>query len=457
MSVKRIRRTGGITLPVRIFSKARVLGLASAIAMAPALAFAPAPASAQIGASISVGQGVDDFYRARGGRPLWLVPGNEAAARHLIDFLETASVDRLNPGRYRIGELRKAMQAAWGGKASAVHRADRLLSEAFVAYANDLKRLPNPSTYFVEGQVAPRAKAPRAWLQEAASAPSMERYVSDMGWMNPLYGQLRKALLTGGHADEAHRTLLQVNLERARALPGGPGRYIVVNAAAQRLFAYENGQVVDSMRVVVGKPKYPTPMMAALVRYASLNPYWNVPPDLAAERIAPNVVKEGLRYLRSRGYEVMSDWTDNATVIDPSTVDWKAVADGTAEVRIRQLPGKYNAMGDMKFMFPNREGIYLHDTPEKELLSEASRLFSGGCVRLEDAPRLARWMFGKDLQAQGAAPEQRVDLPSPVPVYITYLTAVPSGSSIAWYEDIYDRDGVRLPGPAGSGTAVAAR
>jgi murein L,D-transpeptidase YcbB/YkuD len=251
--------------------------------------------------------------------------------------------------------------------------------------------------------------------------------------------------------------LLQVNLERARALPGGPGRYIVVNAAAQRLFAYENGQVVDSMRVVVGKPQYPTPMMAALVRYASLNPYWNVPPDLAAERIAPNVVKEGLGYLRTRGYQVMSDWTDNATVIDPSTIDWKAVAAGTTEVRIRQLPGRYNAMGDMKFMFPNREGIYLHDTPEKELLTEASRLFSGGCVRLEDAPRLGRWMFGKDLQAQGSAPEQRVDLPTPVPVYITYLTAVPSGSSIAWYDDIYDRDGVSLPGRAGSGGAVVAR
>jgi murein L,D-transpeptidase YcbB/YkuD len=210
------------------------------------------------------------------------------------------------------------------------------------------------------------------------------------------------------------------------------------------------------MRVVVGKPKYPTPMMAALVRYASLNPYWNVPPDLAAERIAPNVVKEGLGYLRTRGYEVLSDWGDGARVVDPSGVDWKAVADGTTEVRIRQLPGPHNAMGKMKFMFPNREGIYLHDTPEKELLTEASRLFSGGCVRLEDASRLGEWMFGRALQAQGSDPEQRVDLPQPVPVYITYLTAVPSGSSIAWYDDIYGRDGVRTAG-TGAGAPLAAR
>jgi murein L,D-transpeptidase YcbB/YkuD len=454
----RTQRTGGISPPVRIFYKARAIVVASALATSPALAFVPAPAAAQAVAGQAVtGHGVEDFYRNRGGRPLWLAPGTGDAAQQLIEHLETASVDRLNPRKYRTHDLRRAVQSAWGGKASAVQRAERLLSYAFVEYANDLKRLPNPSTYFVEGQVAPRPKAPRAWLEEAASAPSLQQYAASMGWMNPLYAQLRRALLTGGHEDEAHRMLLQVNLERARALPGGPGRYIVVNAAAQRLFAYENGQVVDSMRVVVGKPQYPTPMMAALVRYASLNPYWNVPPDLAAERIAPNVVKEGLGYLRTRGYQVMSDWTDNATVIDPSTIDWKAVAAGTTEVRIRQLPGRYNAMGDMKFMFPNREGIYLHDTPEKELLTEASRLFSGGCVRLEDAPRLGRWMFGKDLQAQGSAPEQRVDLPTPVPVYITYLTAVPSGSSIAWYDDIYDRDGVSLPGRAGSGGAVVAR
>ena len=86
-----------------------------------------------------------------------------------------------------------------------------------------------------------------------------------------------------------------------RALPAGNQRYVVVNTAAQRLFMYENGQVVDSMRVVVGKPKHATPMMNAFIRAAALNPYWNVPPDLAAERIAPNVVKQGVGYLKSHG------------------------------------------------------------------------------------------------------------------------------------------------------------
>jgi murein L,D-transpeptidase YcbB/YkuD len=191
-------------------------------------------------------------------------------------------------------------------------------------------------------------------------------------------------------------------------------------------------------------------MMGGLIRFASLNPYWFVPPDLAAERIAPNVVKQGLKYLNRQGYEVVDDFVENPKIVDPSIIDWKAVAGGSFNVLIRQKPGRYNSMGRMKFMFPNEQGIYLHDTPEKELLSEASRLFSGGCVRLEDAPRLGRWLFGRELNPEGAAAEQQVRLPRPVPVYITYLTAAPAGSSIAYFDDVYGRDGVRVAGGATS-------
>ena len=142
-------------------------------------------------------------------------------------------------------------------------------------------------------------------------------------------------------------------------------------------------------------------MMAALLRYTSLRPYWNVPPDLAAERIAPNVVKHGPAYLRQKGYQLLSDWSDKARVISPAGVDWAAVAAGRKEVRLRQLPGPANSMGDMKFMFPNAQGIYLHDTPQDELFGEAARLFSGGCVRLEAAHRLGAWLYGKPLKARG--------------------------------------------------------
>jgi murein L,D-transpeptidase YcbB/YkuD len=210
---------------------------------------------------------------------------------------------------------------------------------------------------------------------------------------------------------------------------------------------------VDSMRVVVGKPKHATPMMNAYIRAAALNPYWNVPPDLAAERIAPSVVRQGVSYLAANGYQVLSDWSDNPAIVDPATIDWPAVADGRIEIRVRQLPGPNNALGQMKFVFPNAQGIFLHDTPERQLLSEASRLYSGGCIRLEDAPRFARWLWGRDLHKSGDAPEQIVPIPTLVPLFVTYLTAAPSGGSIAYFDDVYGRDAERL---AAAGEPVTA-
>jgi murein L,D-transpeptidase YcbB/YkuD len=262
-----------------------------------------------------------------------------------------------------------------------------------------------------------------------------------MGWMHPYYAQLRRHL-TDERMDDNRRALLNLNLERARSLPAG-GRYVLVNSAAQRLFMVENGRTVDMMRVVVGKPVHPTPMMAALIRFTSLRPYWNVPSDLAAERIAPNVVKHGLPYLRQRGYQVLSDWSDRPRLLNPASVDWASVAAGRKEVRLRQLPGPANSMGDMKFMFPNDQGIYLHDTPEEDLFGEDTRLFSGGCVRLEAAHRLATWLYGRPLRARGATPEQNVHLTKPVPVYLTYMTVIPSGTELAFYDDIYRWDAAK--------------
>ncbi|HYI42756.1 MAG TPA: L,D-transpeptidase family protein [Sphingomicrobium sp.] len=433
---------------------------AVAVALIAAAPFALPAGQAQaetLSASADVnGREVAAFYASRQQRPLWLQGGQLSPAGHeLVRLLNSADVDRLDSRSYMTSALMRALGGAARGDRRAIVRAEQLLSEAFVAYARDLRRAPYAGMTYVDAALRPAAPAPRALLGEAAAAPSLTEYVQNMGWMNPLYAPLRRALSTNNFADSRERTLLQLNLERARALPASKGRFVLVNAAAQKLFMYENGQVVDSMRVVVGKPKYATPMMTALIKFASLNPYWNVPPDLAAERIAPGVVKEGIRHLTARGYQVLSSWEEDAHVIDPTTVDWQAVADGRVEVRVRQLPGPGNAMGQMKFMFPNQFGVYLHDTPEKELLSEASRLYSGGCVRLEDAPRLARWLFGQDLRASSDQPELPVPLPGPVPVAITYLTAVPSGSSIVYFEDIYGRDAQRMAQLGGGALAAS--
>jgi murein L,D-transpeptidase YcbB/YkuD len=241
---------------------------------------------------------------------------------------------------------------------------------------------------------------------------------------------------------QAFERRLRLNLDRARALPAQQnGRFVLVDAATARLWLYEDGVAKDSMRVIVGKPNEQTPMLAGLIRTAVLNPYWNVPTDLVQRKIAPSVVKEGLGYLRAKNYEVLSSWSDDAEVVDPATVDWAAVAAGRTELRVRQLPGKTNSMGAVKFMFPNEFGVYLHDTPDKALFAQDDRTQSSGCVRVEDAARLARWLFGKTPKAPKERPEQVVALATPVPVYINYFTAGWNGDRFALRQDVYGRDG----------------
>jgi murein L,D-transpeptidase YcbB/YkuD len=181
-------------------------------------------------------------------------------------------------------------------------------------------------------------------------------------------------------------------------------------------------------------------MMSGYIRNAIFNPYWNVPADLVKNRIAPNVLSQGRAYLKDRGYEVVSDWSDDAEVLDPATINWRAVTKGDVELRMRQLPGRTNAMGKVKYEFPNALGIYLHDTPEKNLMDEAARQFSSGCIRLEDADRLGEWLLGGSLPGRQDSPEQKVDLERPVPIYVTYLTAQVEDGTIAVAPDPYGRD-----------------
>ena len=431
-------RAGRLIRPAR-------LALCVAMALGAAVPQAASAAAAPVHTAPSAyGETLDSFYTARGDRPLWF-GGSGAAPQILIDLLRSARADDLDPDLYRPRNLDRAVRAARSGNPADITRADRMLSQAFVAYVRDLKRTPNVDMIWVDAQLRPSAPSPRQLLESADAAPSLESYLADMPWMNPIYAGLRQALANGADNNRMERDLLRLNLERARALPAATGKYVIVNATAARLTMYEDGQIVDTMRVVVGKPVHSTPMMAALIRFTSLHPFWNVPADLAAERVAPNVVKSGPAYLKAKGYQLLSSWDANAKVISPDTVDWASVAAGRTEVRLRQLPGPSNAMGKMKFMFPNAQGIYLHDTPEKNLLGEDLRMFSGGCVRLEDAPRLAKWLYnGKAPATKSARPEQRIDLPEPVPVFLTYLTAMPSGGEITYLPDVYDRDSAAL-------------
>lgn len=380
------------------------------------------------------GVDVDSFYASRRNAPLWLSDGpNSPAARQLISILQRSQIDGMASGPELAGRAQALISQASGNPA-ALLAADKLLSSAWVQYVQTIHRPPRGMTY-ADAWVAPRNQAAGEILQIASAAPSLEAHLRTVSAVNPFYSQLRDAAVASGTSDPR----ILGTLERARALPAS-GRYVVVDAAAARLWMVENGSIVDSMKVIVGKPTSQTPMLASVVYYATLKPYWNVPPDLVQRLVAPRVLQQGMSYLKAHGYEVLDGPGEAGQPMAPTKVDWKAVADGRATVRVRQLPGPANSMGQLKFGFANANDVYLHDTPNKDLFAQDDRDLSNGCIRLEDAQRLGRWLMGSQPVATSADPEQHVLLPKPVPIYVTYFTAHADGGQLSLIDDRYGRD-----------------
>ncbi|HWV13562.1 MAG TPA: L,D-transpeptidase family protein, partial [Sphingobium sp.] len=201
----------------------------------------------------------------------------------------------------------------------------------------------------------------------------------------------------------------------------------------------ENGQSVGEMPVIVGRKQQQTPSLAGLIRFSVRNPYWNLPPDLIQARAA-RIASNGPALLEQERLEMLSGWDENAQVLQADQIDWQAVAAGAVKLRMRQQPGPGNMMGAVKFMLPNRLGIYLHDTPAKQNFARKDRLLSSGCVRVADAARLYTWLMNGKAMDAVSAPELRVPLPEPVPVYILYLTAFPEGGGVVLQNDGYGRD-----------------
>lgn len=410
---------------------------------------APAP-SVTASIPLTTTMGVAAYYQKRPASRLWFNPASAEAGAQLVAILKRAELDGV-AGAPALAAEAEAALARGIGDAAAQPAAERILSAAWVLYVQALKQ-PVPGVEYGDRAMAPRVPTAEWVLMQAEHAPALAQHLRSVSAVNPVYSSLRDAAwaqmqATGQPADPR----LRPNLERARLIPP-TGRYIVVDVASARLFMYEDGKAPDSMKVIVGKRDSQTPMIASTISYATFNPYWNIPTDVAKRAVAPLVVKRGTKYLKAARYEVASDWTDAATVVAPDEVDWKAVAAGDTQVRIRQLPGAANMMGALKFNFPNSTGIYLHDTPQKKLFAKDRRTESLGCIRLEDAGRLGRWLLGRDAVAPSADPEQHVQLPKSVPIYVTYLTANAEGGQLTFAEDIYGRD------PTGAAEqAVAAR
>lgn len=228
------------------------------------------------------------------------------------------------------------------------------------------------------------------------------------------------------------KTLL-VNIERQRWMPRKLGyKHVLVNQAEFRLRVYENKEITHTARVVIGKNKHQTPMFFNTIRSVVVNPYWNIPSSILYNEMR-NKIQNDSSYLSRNGYEVVGN------------MNWENASSRHVKFRVRQKPGGRNALGRVKFLFPNRHSIYLHDTPSKSLFSRASRAFSHGCVRVQNPELLALnlmgWSKNKYNSLIKAGKNRHFALKNKIPVYLTYMTAsVDDEGKMRYFRDVYGRD-----------------
>ena len=242
------------------------------------------------------------------------------------------------------------------------------------------------------------------------------------------------------------------NMERRRWMPDDPGPlYIFVNLADFQLKVVKENRTLYTSRVIVGAPFTRTPVFTGTMSYIEINPYWVVPPSIAAKEILA-AVKRDPAYLASHRLTVFSGWSAGAEAVDPATISWASYSPRSFPYKIRQEPGDGNSLGRIAFMLPNKHNIYLHDTPAKSLFDRASRGFSHGCIRVQNPTRLAEVIFRDVEQDAKWTPEaiqaaidteknQIVRLTKTIPVHLAYITAFANkDGTVHFRRDIYGRD-----------------
>lgn len=263
-----------------------------------------------------------------------------------------------------------------------------------------------------------------------------------------IVGPATLAALNSSAYDKIARVI--ANMERWRWLPHDLGTFrVMVDIPGFMVNVYDGRKVVYSGRVVVGKPQNQTPIFSDEFEYIEVNPYWNVPRSIAANEIIPAVLEDP-DYLRRGNYQVVAgDDNNRAVLLDPYSIDWYTVDPSNLPFRFRQPPGRGNALGNVKFMFPNKHDVYLHDTPARSLFSRDRRAYSHGCVRLHEPLAFAEALLTGDAQLTAGVVRKEISrgqnralgLSRKVPVHLTYFTAyVDEAGKLQFHEDIYGHD-----------------
>ena len=369
-----------------------------------------------------------------------LLLSDAGAAPDLAAFLES-----LAPGSREYSRLKNA-----------------LANYRVIAANGGWSRLPDGET-LKPGMSDPQVALLRRRLVEAGdldvAAASGDLFDEDLETAVKFF-QYRHGLTRDGAVGKRTRAALNVpvearidqmllNMERRRWMPVDPGeRYVFVNMADFVLKVVDGPKTIHDTRVVVGAPFHRTPVFSGEMTFLVLNPYWHVPPSIAKREILPKL-KQNANYLVEKNMTLLSGWSAGASELDSTVVDWANMSTGDFTYKIRQGPGDGNALGRVKFMFPNRFNVYLHDTQSKNLFGRTVRTFSHGCIRVENPLDLAEMLLRHDedwprerIESVVRGGERKVvSLDESIPVHLTYLTAwVNKDGSVHFRDDVYERD-----------------
>lgn len=227
-------------------------------------------------------------------------------------------------------------------------------------------------------------------------------------------------------------------------------KYILVNIANFNLSGFDNGEVKINFPVIVGKLQAQTPVFSDKVQYVTFNPFWNIPASIARDEELPGLRNDPF-HLVKRHIRVFPNWNEDAEELDSTSIDWEAISESQISgYRLRQDPGPWNALGDVKFIFPNKYAVYMHSTSLPHLFQEKQRDFSHGCIRVSDPLALAEFILS---QGEQRLPQEEIEqiiqtgerkvvvAETPVPVHITYQTTWVGGDGLVYFgRDIYGRD-----------------
>jgi len=283
------------------------------------------------------------------------------------------------------------------------------------------------------------------WLEQAVKRYQDRNGLDADGKVGP---QTRRSLNISV-ADKIRQ--IRVNMERWRWLPRDLGsRYLMVNMTGFELYVVEEGAILETMPVIIGKPYRSTPTFSGLISYMEYNPYWTIPSTLVFEDIIPRQINDS-SYLETKAIKVYRGWSKPREV-DPQTIDWENIRRDRFPYWLRQEPGPTNALGRLKFIVSNPYEIYLHGTPDVHLFDRVIRTFSSGCIRVKDPVKLAAFLLNDDSQQKEEdimeniylGTNQGLTLPTAVPIYLIYWTAwVDQQGRMNFGKDIYQRD-IRL-------------